>query len=40
MTLQDRFAPERLITAACEEVGCDDFGAEGWRPGCTASPTD
>ena len=33
MTLRDRFAPERLITTACEEVGSDDFGAEGWRPG-------
>lgn len=33
MTLQDRFAPERLITTACEEAGSDDFGAEGWRPG-------
>ena len=25
MTLQDRFAPERLIAAASEEVGSDDF---------------
>ncbi|OBJ86813.1 sulfotransferase [Mycobacterium sp. 1245852.3] len=33
MTLQDRFAPERLIAAACDEVGSDDFGDEGWRPG-------
>ena len=33
MSLQDRFAPERLIAAACEEAGSDDFGAEGWRPG-------
>lgn len=33
MTLQDRFAPERLIAAACEAVGSDDFGDEGWRPG-------
>jgi hypothetical protein len=33
MTLQDRFAPERLIVTACEEAGSDDFGAEGWRPG-------
>jgi hypothetical protein len=33
MTLRDRFAPERLIAAACEEAGSDDFGAEGWRPG-------
>lgn len=33
MTLHDRFAPERLIDAACEEAGSDDFGAEGWRPG-------
>jgi hypothetical protein len=38
MTLQDRFAPERLIAAACEEVGSDDFGTdfdqeETWREG-------
>ena len=33
MTLQDRFAPERLIDTACEEAGSDDFGAQGWRPG-------
>lgn len=33
MTLRDRFAPERLIAAACEEAGSDDFGADGWRPG-------
>jgi len=33
MTLQERFAPERLIATACEETGSDDFGAEGWRPG-------
>jgi len=33
MTLQDRFAPERLITAACDEAGPDDFGVEGWLPG-------
>ncbi|OBI10512.1 sulfotransferase family protein [Mycobacterium scrofulaceum] len=33
MTLEDRFAPERLIATACEEAGSDDFGVEGWRPG-------
>src|SRR6185312_6359611 len=33
MPLRDRFAPERLVAAACEEAGSDDFGAEGWRPG-------
>src|SRR6185437_15568861 len=33
MTLQDRFTSERLIAAACEEIGCDDFGDEGWRSG-------
>ncbi|WP_036468226.1 sulfotransferase family protein [Mycobacterium genavense] len=22
-----------LIAAACEQAGCDDFGADGWRPG-------
>jgi hypothetical protein len=33
MTLQERFAPERLIATACEEAGSDDFGADGWQPG-------
>lgn len=33
MTLQERFAPERLIAAACEETGHDDFGADGWQHG-------
>ncbi|QLL07670.1 sulfotransferase family protein [Mycobacterium vicinigordonae] len=33
MTLQDRFSPERLVTTACEETGCDDFGADGWQGG-------
>jgi Sulfotransferase family len=31
----ERFEPERLIAAACEETGYDDFGDfghEGWRP--------
>jgi hypothetical protein len=37
VTLQERFAPERLIATACEEAGSDDFGDasgyEGWRLG-------
>jgi hypothetical protein len=37
VTLQERFAPERLIATACEEAGSDDFGDEsgyeGWRSG-------
>lgn len=33
MTLQERFAPERLIATACEETGHDDFGANGWQHG-------
>ncbi|CDO86249.1 hypothetical protein AWC29_08270 [Mycobacterium triplex] len=33
MTLQERFNPDNLIAAACEQAGCDDFGADGWRPG-------
>jgi chorismate mutase len=37
MTLQERFAPERLIDTAREEAGSDDFGDasghEGWRLG-------
>ncbi|SPM29672.1 sulfotransferase family protein, partial [Mycobacterium terramassiliense] len=33
VTLRQRFAPERLITTACEEAECDDFGADGWQPG-------
>ncbi len=36
MTLQERFNPETLIAAACEEAGSDDFGDagyEGWRLG-------
>ncbi|MDT5220579.1 MAG: hypothetical protein QOF15_2684, partial [Mycobacterium sp.] len=32
-TPQDRFNPGRLIAAACEEAGSDDFGADGWQPG-------
>ncbi|OBG26643.1 sulfotransferase [Mycobacterium sp. 852002-51057_SCH5723018] len=37
MTLQERFDPGRLVTAACEEAGSDDFGDasgyQGWRLG-------
>lgn len=33
MTLQERFAPDRLIAAACEETGHDDFGDDGWQHG-------
>jgi hypothetical protein len=37
MTLQERFDPQALIAAACEEAGTDDFGDgpgfEGWRLG-------
>ncbi|MGE2815030.1 sulfotransferase family protein [Mycobacterium heidelbergense] len=33
MTLNEKFDPDRLIAAACEEAGSDDFGADGWRPG-------
>jgi hypothetical protein len=37
VTLQERFAPELLIVAACDEAGSDDFGDasgyEGWRLG-------
>lgn len=33
MTLQERFAPERLVATACEEAGSDDFGADGWQAG-------
>jgi Sulfotransferase family len=33
MTLQERFEPKNLIAAACEEVGSDDFGADGWQSG-------
>ena len=33
MTLQERFAPERLVATACEEAGSDDFGDGGWQPG-------
>ncbi|MGO8853946.1 sulfotransferase family protein [Mycobacterium sp.] len=33
MTLRERFTPERLIAAACEEAGSDDFGDDGWQPG-------
>jgi len=33
MTLQERFSPERLIAAACEEAGTDDCGPEGWQAG-------
>jgi len=33
VTLQERFSPELLIAAACDAVGSDDFGDDGWRPG-------
>ncbi|GLE52225.1 sulfotransferase family protein [Mycobacterium montefiorense] len=33
MTLQERFAPENLIAAACDQAGSDDFGEDGWQPG-------
>ena len=33
MTLQERFAPEALIAAACEQAGNDDFGEDGWQSG-------
>jgi Sulfotransferase family len=33
VTLRERFDPQRLIDSACAEVGSDDFGADGWRPG-------
>src|ERR1700761_4064796 len=33
MTLQERFAPEALIAAACPPAGSDDFGADGWQAG-------
>jgi hypothetical protein len=33
VTLQDRFSPERLVAAACDEAGSDDFGTDGWQPG-------
>ncbi len=33
MTLQERFDPDTLIAAACQEAGSDDFGDDGWRPG-------
>jgi hypothetical protein len=36
VTLQERFDPEALIAAACEQAGSDDFGDEGfpgWRLG-------
>ncbi|ULP42621.1 sulfotransferase family protein [Mycobacterium lentiflavum] len=33
MTLQQRFDPDSLIAAACEQAGCDDFGADGWQAG-------
>jgi hypothetical protein len=35
MTLQQRFDPDSLITAACEQTGSDDFGSDdgGWRAG-------
>ena len=33
MTLQERFTPEQLIAAACDEAGSDDFGDDGWQPG-------
>ena len=33
MTLQERFNPDSLISAACEQAGSDDFGDDGWQPG-------
>jgi Sulfotransferase family len=33
MTLKQRFNPESLIAAACEQAGSDDFGDDGWQPG-------
>jgi hypothetical protein len=33
MTLQERFNPDGLIAAACEQAGSDDFGDDGWQPG-------
>ena len=39
MTLQERFAPEALIAAACEQAGSDDFGEEGWQDGLRPART-
>lgn len=33
MTLRERFNPDTLIATACEQVGSDDFGDDGWQPG-------
>jgi Sulfotransferase family len=33
MTLRERFDPDRLVDAACEEAGSDDFDGDGWREG-------
>jgi hypothetical protein len=33
MTLKQRFNPESLVAAACEEACSDDFGDDGWQPG-------
>lgn len=33
MTLRERFDPQRLITAASQEAGYDDFGPDGWQAG-------
>jgi hypothetical protein len=33
VTLRERFIPERLVAAACEEAGSDDFGDDGWQDG-------
>ncbi len=33
MTLRERFTPERLVAAACEEAGSEDFGEDGWQEG-------
>ncbi|MFZ2241230.1 MAG: sulfotransferase [Gordonia amarae] len=33
MNLEQRFEPQALIDAACEQVGADDFGADGWQHG-------
>ena len=32
MTLQERFAPERLVATVCADTGLDDFGDDGWQP--------
>jgi hypothetical protein len=32
MTLQERFAPERLVATVCAHTGLDDFCDDGWQP--------